>query len=148
MSVPKKGDIVINPKTSRPVKVGSRVWLKLVKEGIFSGHYTDNNEIETIDNNRVEEQINEANQKLPINEQAVRGRGKYKGKIVRRQKQPALEDVSRYATDIAKKVVNENINELKELDEEDIDDELERLIMAEMVTEMKPKKKIKIKFNM
>ena len=40
MSIPNKGDIVINPHTQRPVKVGGRTWLGLVKKGIFEGRYT------------------------------------------------------------------------------------------------------------
>ena len=38
-----KGDIVISPKTGRSIKVGSRIWLKLVKDGIISGEYSDDN---------------------------------------------------------------------------------------------------------
>ena len=35
-------DYIINPKTNRPVKVGSRVWRDLVKEGIVSSqNYQD-----------------------------------------------------------------------------------------------------------
>lgn len=36
---PSKGDIIINPTTQRPVRVGGRIWHKLVKKGIVKGHY-------------------------------------------------------------------------------------------------------------
>ena len=36
-----KGDIIINPLTSRPVKVGGTVWRKLVKQGLVHGAYKD-----------------------------------------------------------------------------------------------------------
>ena len=49
MSLPRKGDIIINPNTSRPIKVGGRSWLKLVKEGVLEGRYSDPNEITNID---------------------------------------------------------------------------------------------------
>ena len=45
-NIPKKGDIIINPNTQRPIRVGGRSWLKLVKEGLVSGHYTDEMEAE------------------------------------------------------------------------------------------------------
>ena len=41
--IPHKGDIVVNPKTSRPIKVGGSVWRKPVIEGLISGHYQDPN---------------------------------------------------------------------------------------------------------
>ena len=86
-----KGDIVINPKTSRPVRVGSRVWLTLVREGLVDGHYSDPKELYTVkDENDCDEKIDELNQQLPINQQAVRGRGKYKNKIVKRVQQRVL----------------------------------------------------------
>ena len=47
-NIPKKGDIIINPRTQRPVKVASRTWLKLVKEGIVEGRYTDPNELASL----------------------------------------------------------------------------------------------------
>ena len=38
-NVPEKGQLIINPKTNRPIKVGSRVWLGLVKEKLVEGTY-------------------------------------------------------------------------------------------------------------
>ena len=35
-NVPVKGQIIINPQASRPVKVGGRTWLKLVKDGLVN----------------------------------------------------------------------------------------------------------------
>ena len=34
MSLKEDTKAVINPKTNRPVKIGSKVWLKLVKKGL------------------------------------------------------------------------------------------------------------------
>lgn len=139
-NIPRKGDIVINPNTQRPVKVGSRTWLKLVKKGIFEGRYTDPKELAPIRENNVDEQINELNQDLPDNVQAVRGRGRYKNKIVKRSKRPATEDVRNYTTDVAKKVVNDNIDLLADCD--NLEEELERLILQEMAGGAKPKKRV------
>ena len=41
-----KGDIIINPKTQRPIRVGSRTWLNLVKQGIVEGRYKDPRELD------------------------------------------------------------------------------------------------------
>lgn len=131
--VPKKGDFIVNPSTSRPIRVGSRTWLELVKKGLVSGHYSDPRELAVIeDGEDVEQKINEINKTLPRNTQGVRGRGKYKGKIVSRNTQPSSEEISRYAAQIAARTVNNNIDELAEAD--DLEDMLEKMIMREMLT--------------
>ena len=153
--IPKKGDIVINPKTQRPVKVGSRVWLKLVKEGIFKGHYRDPNELEPINENEsLEEQKKRLNKKLPKNQQAVKGRGKHKGKIVKREKGIDPVELSRYTSKSAVKAVKKNIDRLALADDdEDIDKLLEKMIFEEMmnndisVDDIKPKKYYEIEQN-
>ena len=33
-NIPRKNDIIINPKTNRPIKVGGRAWKNLVNEGV------------------------------------------------------------------------------------------------------------------
>ena len=128
--IPKKNDIIINPTTQRPVRVGGRAWLKLVKDGLVSGHYSDPKNLETIGDD-PEEQIKELNKKLPKGVQAVRGRGKYKGKITTRNMTPKVEDISKYTAEIASKIVNENMETLA--DSEDIEAELEKLILQEMM---------------
>ena len=136
-NVPKKGDIIINPNTQRPVKVGSRTWLNLVKLGLVSGHYTDPRELAVVpeehhgDDNYYKEKIKEINKTLPRNTQSVRGRGKYKNKIVSRNTQPSAEEISRYTAQIASRAVNNNIGELSECD--DLEGMLEKLIMEEMM---------------
>lgn len=144
--MPKKGDIVINPKTQRPVKVGSRTWLKLVKEGIFDGTYQDPNELyEVADDTNVEEMKIELNKKLPRGKQAVRGRGKHKGKLVIRNKRMSSKDVSEYTSKIAAQAVRNNIGKLAEMDDEDIEAQLEKLILSEMMKEQQPKRKPRAK---
>lgn len=136
-NVPKKGDIIINPKTQRPVKVGSRTWLNLVKEGLISGHYKDPKELEQVpeeyytDDNYVEQKIESINKTLPRGKQAVRGRGKYKNKIVSRNTHPSNEEVSRYTAHVASRAVSNNMEQLCESD--DLETMLQQLIMEEML---------------
>jgi hypothetical protein len=135
-NVPKKGDFVVNPNTSRPVKVGSRTWKNLVKEGLISGAYSDPKELAIIDEN-VNDQIEEVNKTLPRGQQAVRGRGKYKGKIVSRSKRADSEDIIKHTAKMASRIVNDNIEQLADCD--DMEAELERMILEESVQMKKPK---------
>lgn len=132
-SLPKKGDIIINPKTQRPVKVGSRTWLKLVREGLVEGRYSDPKEIYTLqDGDNEDELINKFNQSLPPNQHAVRGRGKYANKIVKRHRQPSTTATSRYTVKkTAQKIKNREVYE--DLQEGgNFEEDLEALIMSEL----------------
>jgi hypothetical protein len=139
--IPDKGQIIINPKTQRPIRVGSRTWLNLVKEGLIEGRYNDPKELATIEEEiDINQTIENVNKTLPRGQHAVRGRGKYKGKIVSRSQKPKTEDISRYTAKIASQVVNNNIDILAETD--DMEQELERLILEEMaVKQIKTKTK-------
>jgi len=140
-SIPKKGDIIINPSTQRPVKVGSRTWLNLVKKGLVEGRYSDPKEIgqlpdqyEEIPPQQVDQQIQQVNQTLPRGQQAVRGRGRYKGKIVTRNKRLAPEDVSKYTAQVATRAVANNIEALAGCEDgNDIENMLQQMILEEMV---------------
>ena len=137
-TVPKKGDIIINPNTQRPIKVGGRSWLQLVKQGVVNGHYTDPKKLAPIGDN-PKEQIEELNKSLPNTQQAVRGRGQYKGQIITRNKRPNTEDVTRYTAKMASRIVNDNIESLADCD--DIEAELERLILQQMAGPVELSKK-------
>ena len=131
--VPMKGTIIINPQTQRPVKVGSRTWLKLVREGLVEGKYSDPKEIYTVQEGDDEDElINKFNQSLPPNQHAVRGRGKYANKIVKRHRQPNTETTSRYTVKkTAQKIKNREVYE--DLHEGgNFEEDLEALIMSEL----------------
>ena len=128
-----KGDIVINPQTQRPIKVGGRIWLKLVREGLLVGECKDDNEIYTIqEGDDVDEKIKELDKSLPLNVHSVRGRGKYANKIVKRHKQPSTTETSRYTVKTtARKLKNREVYE--DLQEGgNFEEELEALIMEEL----------------
>ena len=139
----KKGDLVINPNTQRPIKVGGRIWNKLVKEGIMDGDYIDDNELTTYNEDDDEKElIKEFNNKLPPNIQAVRGRGKYKNKLVKRYKQPNIQDMSKYTSKIAvQKLKNKETYE-KLYESDDFENDLNELIMEEL-NQIKQPRKIK-----
>lgn len=133
-----KNDIVINPKTQRPVKVGGRTWRLLVKEGLFEGSYKDPRTLYEIQpEEKVDEKIEELNQTLPPTQQAVRGRGKYKNKIVKRNKQAGMEDVIKYTTKTAVKAIK---NTPDIVEEEDMETLLESLILKELLGNTQEKK--------
>jgi hypothetical protein len=129
-NIPNKGDIIINPNTQRPVRVGGRTWLNLVKQGLVEGKYTDSKELAILpeESEDVDEELKRINDTLPRGQQAVRGRGRYKGKIVSRNQRPDTEEIIKYTAQTASKIVND-------IDFDDCDDleaELERLILEEM----------------
>ena len=132
-AIPKKGDIIINPKTQRPVKVGSRTWLKLVKEGLIQGHYSDPNEIYDVkEGDNEDDLIQQFNETLPPTQQAVRGRGRYANKIVKRNKQPTTRQITQHtARTTARKLKDPEIYEQLQ-EASDFEAELENLIMTEL----------------
>jgi hypothetical protein len=145
MSIPNKGDIIINPQTQRPVKVGSRTWLKLVKQGIVAGQYKDpkvlsddpSYELED-DGSNIEEMKLKINKKLPKGKHAVKGRGRHKGKIVVRNKRLNPKDVAKYTTKASASAMANNMSELENLSDEDLEKKLEELILKEMMREQRP----------
>jgi hypothetical protein len=142
---------VINPKTNRKIKIGSRKWRELVSDGIitetgvqdknvlhdfkndsnFKGEMTDNMKI------MEEMMINKKNKQLPNNMHAVRGRGKYKDKIVKRRK---MHDTSRQGrpknrqpTQNSRAQARHIINTLNKMDEiGDIEGQLALMLEVDM----------------
>ena len=104
-SLPQKGSIIINPKTQRPVRVGSRTWLKLVKQGVLAGNYSDQKELEKPQSVRQEKR-------------SVRFK-------------PT--EMSRYTAQVASRVVSNNIDTL--VDADDLNETLEQLILSELAGE-------------
>lgn len=140
-SIPNKGDIIINPKTSRPVKVGSRTWINLVKEGLVAGHYTDPKELHDVEEGEdTNELIERFNKSLPITEQAVRGRGKYANKIVKRSKQPSTKETAKQTVKATARKLKDPAVYEKLHGTDDFENELEQLIMAELVGYNEPVK--------
>lgn len=114
MSLPVKGDIVINPNTQRPVKVGSRTWLNLVKKGIFKGEYQPKRVIKTdIIPPQAIQKISEENNAVPVKIKKSKSKSK-----------------ARKSAQIASRVINNNIEELSNAD--NLSETLEQLILREI----------------
>jgi hypothetical protein len=145
----KKGDLMINPLTKRSIKVGGRVWNKLVAQGIINpeGELEDDNVLNELPTNLeneddVDKLIEDANEELPDNQHAVRGRGKYKGKIVKRykmndtskqgrpRKNPPKEEVQDLVHERA--YARKILEELKQMDEDgDIEEQLAMMLAGQ-----------------
>ena len=124
---------VINPLTKRPIKIGSKIWLKLIKQGILEGEYKDPNVLGEIkEDENIDETIEEINKTLPSNEQGARGRGKYAGQVVKRSKQPSIISTAKHTAKTAASVISnpDVYNELQESN--NFEYELEQLILAEL----------------
>ena len=125
---------IINPKTQRPVKIGSRTWRKLVSDGIIENQKIDEPcelyELSQEDN--IEQKINELNRSLPITEQAVRGRGRFRNKVVKRRKQPSTEIVAEHTIKTTAGKLRDR-NTYESLHENgNFDEDLETMIMREL----------------
>jgi hypothetical protein len=125
---------IINPKTQRPVKIGSRTWRKLVSDGIIENQKIDEPcelyELSETDN--IEQKINELNKSLPITEQAVRGRGRFRNKVVKRRKQPSTEIVAEHTIKTTAGKLRDR-NTYESLHENgNFDEDLETMIMREL----------------
>ena len=126
--LPEKGDIVINPGTQRPVKVGSRTWLNLVKKGVFPGKYKPKAKV------KFKEPQPEPEEPAP----AARDVPPEPVKPVRKRR---TNKKSAKIAKVATKVFSENIDALVSAGY-DFDAELERLILEELDSELpleKPK---------
>ena len=140
----KRGDVIINPLTQRPVKIGSRTYITLVKKGVIEPtQYID----PVLDNG---DPVDEDTQEV------VQGRGRYKGKKVVRNKpmrpkrapdvpeqkycemdnQDSQDNQDNQETDVETDVEKEDSE-----DADSVDDELERLIMEELASCIKPAKR-------
>lgn len=125
-------EYITNPNTNRPCKVGGRVWRRLVKQGLITEtEYEDPNVLGEVGSNDEQELIDEFNEELSDDTQAVRGRGKYKNKIVKRKKQFHEQSARKAVKKTGRKLKNREVYE--ELQESnDFESELERLIMNEI----------------
>lgn len=92
-----KGDLIVNPKTGRVIRIGSRTYLKLVKEGTLANvSYRDSNIMKSVppetSGHMVEKMKKELDRELPPDTQVVKGRGKYKNKLVKRENKKMYSD--------------------------------------------------------
>ena len=144
-------DYVINKKTNRLVKVGGKAWRSLMKSGDISDNdYQDPNELDDIDENETEREvsikISKANKKLPKNEEAVRGRGHHKNKIVKKYKsncktvskplkskpKPKPLKSKQLTAKLAASTLLKNVNKLKSLKGVSVEEQLEQMLIDEM----------------
>jgi len=139
----KKTQFVINPNTSRPVKIGSKTWTKLVADGLIKGvdavdTIAEDHIVGEIDDeleDEVQEKITDLNKEMPVDQQVVKGRGKYKNKLVKRKKaQVNIKEISEQVASAASVAISNNIDQLAEIDPDDIEGLLKSLIMEELIT--------------
>ena len=111
-------EFVMNPKTSRPIKVGCRAYNELVREGVlFDRDQVDNTKnikskskvLYRLKGNeapetktKIKKQLNQEFEESDIDYQAVDGRGEYKNEIVKRYKPPAPQKVIKKTKQIIK----------------------------------------------
>ncbi len=88
----KKGQIIINPLTQRPIRVGSRTWKTLVRNKVLSGKYKDDRQIYEFETEELRDKKGmfktqkRLNKSAPRGKTVVRGTGEFKNKLVLRNK--------------------------------------------------------------
>ena len=144
-------DYVLNPKTKRMIKMGSKTYLRLIRDGVIAdSHYVGTQQIpnfETGENHiniedlkgvDLKEVLDEETMKLENGLVAVPGRGKYKGKLVKRKKNVRTKDLATIATKASVRVIKDHLPEINNHSNhfQDDDEALEKLIQELVASEM------------
>lgn len=119
-------DIMINPLTQKPIKIGGRVYIKLVNDGVISAHNDLlKNELDTYDNDEDAEDLinthNEILKEVTPKLQAVRGRGKHQNKIVVRHKKEPYNLGKLYKQKEPEYFIQDEEGEMSEIDMNNLD---------------------------
>ena len=136
---------VMNPETGRMIKVGGRVYSKLMKDRIINsaGDYARDENIlydiiphkeEALSDSELEDLIEskkeELDEELPDSEQAVKGRGKYQDKIVKRKKALTINDNLDLLANLFSDIVEENKENLMDLSRTELMESFQELIKS------------------
>ena len=129
--VPCKNDIIINPKTSRPVRVGSPTWRKLVKEQVVPGHYRNTSVLHELKEGEDVEEVKQKYKKMvPPDKIVAKGRGLHANKIVAKSA-PLKPD---FVTDLISTTLSDNYEQFEGLSTEDIKLKLKELLVKPQKT--------------
>lgn len=79
-------EYIKNPNSGRMVKVGGRAWRKLVDEGVLDDNYNNPNELyELKEDDDINELKRQYENELNLDFKPVKGRGRYKNKLMKRK---------------------------------------------------------------
>tara|TARA_R110001606_G_scaffold41396_2_gene111729 strand:+ start:245 stop:679 length:435 start_codon:yes stop_codon:yes gene_type:complete len=124
---------IINPKTKRPIVVGGRVWVRLIREGILNSNQVSNEyeieDINTEDNDDDNDDDNDNDDTY-----LAKGRGKNKGLMVKKSKPLKPEQIHKQISESAVRV----IKKYKSTDDndDDNDNDLNKLVQQMIMDEM------------
>jgi len=128
---------IINPRTNKPVKIGGRVYMNLIRDGILKNqNYKDPKILYDIDEKDEEQDIiikkKKIKEKLNINEDVVKGRGKYKGKLIKKHKQPNTQDVIKHTLKKTSRKLKDKKVYDKIYETDNYEDNFENLMLKEL----------------
>jgi hypothetical protein len=126
------------------VTVGGHAWLSLVKSKLLQGYYADPNQLRGFKpTDDIKALRKELDDKLPLDKQAVRGRGRYRGKLVKRHR-PLDEKMAKKVTSKAMAMALKNkkvdMGDVNSMGLEDLQSLLEQLTQDEMHRNMRKAK--------
>tara|TARA_R110000772_G_scaffold53495_1_gene122397 strand:+ start:6127 stop:6570 length:444 start_codon:yes stop_codon:yes gene_type:complete len=123
---------VINPKTKRPIVVGGRVWVRLVREGILnSNQVSAEYEIEDTEPDKTEPEMAEPDN--DDNNYLVKGRGKNKGLMVKKAKPLNPEQIHKHISESAIRAIKKYKSTDNDGDDSDLNKLVQQMIMDEML---------------
>lgn len=144
-------EFIKNPKTGRPLKVGSKTWEKLVKDGLLIDHGFKESDClyELKEGENYETAKKKIKKTLPMGIMPVLGHGKNQGKLVARRSTPTTHEIVKKTSKLASKTIIRNQQGLEDCaSQEELEQRIEELLLNEMV--MLPRKeasKIKMKLS-
>ena len=148
-----KGDTIINPNTNRGVKIGSKTWRSLVKQGLVSGAYKNtpiekNIMLETDDPDEIEakKKFYSEPENKEEHENITKVKTKNGTKLVKRNKPLKPEEVVVHTARIASRALKQG--KLKHIEDDELDKHLESIIAEELIKNKKKaprKKSVKVK---
>ena len=131
---PEMGSMILNPMTKRMIKVGGKVWARMVRNGQISNEYTSDKVVGDIsqddDNYQTEKTIGNLEKTQPVDIQIVRGRGKYANKLVKRKM-----GVNKKIIRTRIKKVVKKLEDPKEIYHFNLEDEIEKMLLGHDISE-------------
>lgn len=133
---------ITNPETGKPIKVGGRTYIKLIKKNLITYKkttdtlydITENEEYES-DNmdDFIQSKKEELDSELDQNTQTVKGRGVHKGKLVKRSKSLSIQDNIDLLCNVFVDIIDDNKEMISTMDKDELYDSIKEIIQDKLL---------------
>jgi hypothetical protein len=133
MSQTKKNNIIINPKTNRPIKIGGRVYNKLIRDGTLRLNNNSSKVIFKFDNSYTDDQLENIKNTLQHQNDddynIVKGRGIYENTLVKSHSKLKPNDVIPICAKIISHIFENNIEDWINLSDAELESKINLLLL-------------------